>query len=636
MPSTQNKKQDVQAFPLIGSSLAVTMMVVVLTLICAPARASPELTIQRGFNHLNLAALLEYHVDATSQLDLEDVRSLPPDVWLHSESSNLTFGFTEASHWFRMTLHNGTAETRELLLQMAYARFDSIEVYIDNGSEIHYQKSGKDQAFQDRKITHRHHLFPVHLNDGESLDIYIRGRTTGVFNFPLVLWQKDRFYEADQVNLILNGAYFGVWLLVLIFNAVLYSVMPNRALASFLGMIFSFGVYHATSLGFGTTSLWGYYPGLYDGTIVFSVAFALLCLGWLASNILELEATNPIGHAILKATTYPALLAIVAYPIFGYGPVIGPLAALSVPAAVTVFVLGVHSAINGNRLAGYASFAWSALLVGIVLRVLNRFEVVPNNFLTEQILPTGFIVMIISLSFVAAAEYRRRNPRLTSALADPENEPDHTPDHHDLEDMVSQRTEELEGALKELSQVNETLREINTMDPVTGIKNRHYFDTIFEQEWRRAHREGYPLSVMLLDIDHFKRVNDTYGHLAGDECLREVAATISKTIKRPADILARYGGEEFVAVLPYIENDNALTFANRIRERVEAAIYLADGHEVNVTVSIGVCTATPNDHDDRKDMISAADIALYEAKNSGRNRVCNAGQLTVHKGNVAS
>jgi diguanylate cyclase (GGDEF)-like protein len=201
---------------------------------------------------------------------------------------------------------------------------------------------------------------------------------------------------------------------------------------------------------------------------------------------------------------------------------------------------------------------------------------------------------------------------------------------------MSKRTVELEDALNELSQVNETLREINTMDSVTGIKNRHFFDSTFKNEWRRASREQYPISILLMDIDHFKKVNDNHGHVAGDECLRAVANTISTTIKRPADILARYGGEEFVAELPYIENENAMYFANQIRERIAASTYIADKQEINVTMSIGVCTVTPKETDELKDVISAADIALYEAKNTGRNRVRNAGQLTVHTGNVVS
>jgi len=202
--------------------------------------------------------------------------------------------------------------------------------------------------------------------------------------------------------------------------------------------------------------------------------------------------------------------------------------------------------------------------------------------------------------------------------------------------MVAERTSELENALKELSQAHEILKEINTIDSVTGIKNRHYFDTIFEQEWKRASREGYAISLMILDIDHFKSVNDTYGHLAGDECLHEVANTIGGVLRRPADILARYGGEEFVVVLPYIENENALYLAEQIRKRVDLQPMQADGNELHVTISIGVSSVTPTDQDDRKDLIAAADIALYEAKNTGRNKVCNAGQLTVHEGSSAA
>ena len=131
-------------------------------------------------------------------------------------------------------------------------------------------------------------------------------------------------------------------------------------------------------------------------------------------------------------------------------------------------------------------------------------------------------------------------------------------------------------------------------------------------------------------------MNDTYGHLAGDECLHEVANTIGAVLRRPADILARYGGEEFVVVLPYIENENALYLAEQIRKRVDGQPMQADGNELHVTISIGVSSVTPTDQDDRKDLVAAADIALYEAKNTGRNKVCNAGQLTVHASTAAS
>ena len=127
--------------------------------------------------------------------------------------------------------------------------------------------------------------------------------------------------------------------------------------------------------------------------------------------------------------------------------------------------------------------------------------------------------------------------------------------------------------------------------------------------------------MLMLDIDHFKRVNDTYGHLAGDECLAAIAKEVDRMVNRPSDVVARYGGEEFVVVLPYISGDNALRLAEQLRNIIAESTYSADGHELQVTVSIGVATATPDDEVRSRDLIGWADTVLYEAKSAGRNQV---------------
>jgi diguanylate cyclase (GGDEF)-like protein len=191
-----------------------------------------------------------------------------------------------------------------------------------------------------------------------------------------------------------------------------------------------------------------------------------------------------------------------------------------------------------------------------------------------------------------------------------------------LEREVDVRTEELKDALTRLSEAHIILKEMNTIDAVTGIRNRQYFDQNLEQEWRRAKRQGYEVSMLLLDIDHFKRVNDTYGHLAGDECLAAIAKEVDQMFNRPSDVVARYGGEEFVVVLPYVSGDNARRLAEQLRKIIEEATYSADGHELKVTVSIGVATASPDDEVRPRDLIGWSDTVLYEAKSAGRNLVC--------------
>lgn len=190
-----------------------------------------------------------------------------------------------------------------------------------------------------------------------------------------------------------------------------------------------------------------------------------------------------------------------------------------------------------------------------------------------------------------------------------------------LEQEVNLRTAELKDTLAKLSEAHTILKEMNTIDALTGIRNRRYFDENLEQEWRRAKRQGYEISMLLLDIDNFKRVNDTYGHLVGDQCLAAIANEVDQAFNRPSDVVARYGGEEFVVVLPYVSTDNALFLAEKLRKIIEEATYSADGHELKVTVSIGVATALPDDEVRPRDLIGWSDAVLYEAKLAGRNQV---------------
>ena len=191
-----------------------------------------------------------------------------------------------------------------------------------------------------------------------------------------------------------------------------------------------------------------------------------------------------------------------------------------------------------------------------------------------------------------------------------------------LEREVDTRTEELKEALTKLSEAHIILKEMNTIDAVTGIRNRAYFDDVLDQEWRRAKRQGYDISLLLLDIDHFKKVNDTYGHLAGDECLAAVAKEVDQMFNRPSDVVARYGGEEFAVVLPYVSGENAVSLAEQLRQLIDESTYSGDGHELKVTVSIGVATISPDDEVAPRDLIGWADTVLYEAKSAGRNLVC--------------
>lgn len=161
------------------------------------------------------------------------------------------------------------------------------------------------------------------------------------------------------------------------------------------------------------------------------------------------------------------------------------------------------------------------------------------------------------------------------------------------------------------------------IDGLTGVANRRRFDEVLQTEWRRCRRSGAPLTLLILDIDHFKRYNDHYGHQAGDGCLQQVGATLKAGLKRAHDLAARYGGEEFVCLMPECDHPAGEKKAEELRAAVAAlGIPHADSPSAHhVTVSIGVAVMFPNGAGGPEVLVAAADAALYEAKRNGRDRV---------------
>lgn len=197
---------------------------------------------------------------------------------------------------------------------------------------------------------------------------------------------------------------------------------------------------------------------------------------------------------------------------------------------------------------------------------------------------------------------------------------------HSRSFLAQQQRDEAYRALrelqKELEAKNSELERLSSLDGLTGIANRRIFDEFIKREWLRAARDSRSISLILIDIDHFKKYNDGYGHQGGDDCLRKVARALAATVKRPSDLVARYGGEEFGVVMPDTDREGAAKIAEALRSAIDSMNLT---HEFStttdhVTISLGVATMPPNGTTAPEELIARADEALYSAKESGRNQ----------------
>jgi diguanylate cyclase (GGDEF)-like protein len=270
----------------------------------------------------------------------------------------------------------------------------------------------------------------------------------------------------------------------------------------------------------------------------------------------------------------------------------------------------------------FSVYAGVALLPASILSVFH-FDLPFLGFLTACYYLVTLIVSLKSHKVIKQSIiHQLTNDRLMMAL---QHEKDqvlrlNTKLKKDLK--AGKRTAETLLAQKhEAEELAEKMYELSAIDSLTGIANRRVFDDILIQEWARARRINAPLALIVADIDHFKLLNDHYGHHYGDECLQQVATILKQQLKRPSDLVARFGGEEFVIVLPNTGLESAEMLAKQMRYSVEAA---AMPHEFSpvasvVTISLGVASMIPNNSLSGYSLFEAADKALYMAKRQGRN-----------------
>lgn len=565
--------------------------------------------------------------DPSGELSIKDVMSIPDVSWQACQTEANNFGYTTSAYWFRVAFSNRLSTPAQRFVEIAYPVLDHINVYFIKKSEVTANlRLGDKYPFKDRVIQHRNFIFPVKLNPDSAVDIYIRVKTSSSMQIPLFIKTDYDILEESQSRLLEFGLYYGTMIVMAIYNLFVFISVRERSYLYYVIYVSAMCTFIASINGISYQFLWPNSIWWNDQAIIVSLSAVILFALLFSRHFLDLPASSPrldkfCEYAILYGSVF--LLFSLHIP-YRYAIILVILN--SMLQIVLTFCIGLYRLKQRYSAAKFFLSAWAAIFAGGIILALNKLGILPRNGFTENAVQFGSAAEVILLSFALAD---RLNTEKTNRYQAQQNALKHEKEAreaHELALMTQKKaneTLELNVSIrtKELEEANTKLKELSITDGLTKLNNRRYFNEIYNSEFLRAFREKNPLSFLIIDIDHFKQFNDTYGHITGDECLTTVAQAIKSQLQRDNDFIARYGGEEFCILLPNTVAEGAYNVAEGIRKHIEALSFTADKNEIKITVSIGVATEVPASKEEANNLLSKADKALYQSKAQGRNMV---------------
>ncbi|MCG8671578.1 MAG: diguanylate cyclase [Pseudomonadales bacterium] len=590
--------------------LVRTFWFLVLSMAVTPVFASSLVVTPQGHS-FEVGKGVQYLEDQTHELSFDQVRA-DTERWKVSDDRVFNMGYNESSWWLKFTFQN-TVENQQWLLEISYAVLDFLEVYvIDANNGVTTYPMGDKSLFHNRPIEHRYFVVPLELSQNEQATVYIKVKSSSSVQVPITLWDREVFNASDIGRTAIHGLYYGGLVIIAIYNLLIYLALGERTYLYYVGYVLAMFSFMASLNGWAFQFLWPHATLWNDTAILISLDLVVLFGVLFTRRFLDIEKLSSplnlssLAIAVISATLFVLLLFL------PYSMGIRIIIVFAVFGCFWALFAGLFAWRRGHQSAAIYVVAWSGLLVGGVILALNKIHIFPRNVFTDYATQMGSLMEVLLLSFALAERINKEKALRFAAQQEALTVQQQA--NEDLEKRVTERTLELEEANKKLQELSDT-------DQLTGLKNRRYLNQYIDKEISRGARYQHDVAILLIDIDHFKSVNDTYGHLVGDDCLQQVAKRISDQMRWPTDLAARYGGEEFCIVLPETELQGASIVAERVRANVKAHLIETRHKELDISVSIGVYAAVPKSAEQVNEFIALADEALYRAKDNGRNRV---------------
>jgi diguanylate cyclase (GGDEF)-like protein len=591
-----------------------------LSLAGQTAQASPAV-LGEDTQMLALAEHMGYRVDADGRADAAAMFAQAGRGGFEPlPNGSSTFGFTQGAYWFHAEVFNANPREQRWLLVLHYPLLDNVDVYLRYpDGRVQYMASGDSLPFSARSIRYRHPNFWLDLPARTRVEVLVRVSSRSSLQVPLALYTPTAFAELERDSQMGIGLFYGILLALFCYNLVLWLSLRDASHFWYMFHVAGFGLVMLCLNGLAFEYLWPNSPWMANHAIPLSMALSQVAMHQFCRVFLELPERMPKANtASLTIIAFYVLMGLASL-VVDYRLVVKPMTLAVFPGALFIIALTIAAIRRGYAPAKVFLMAWGFLLLGTALYASVSFGLLQKGFLTEYSIQIGSALEMILLSFALAYRYARLRS---------ENETLVREHNEQLERHVARRTSELSTALEQLAEANQRLRESNRRDALTGLFNRRHFRDVFEHQMHHAAEHRQSLGVLLIDLDHFKRVNDTYGHLAGDECLRWMGRCLTDSLSVHGALLARFGGEEFVAVVPDMHGDRLMHLAEQLRVRICSEPVRYAGNNIGISASIGAFVLRPGTGVGVDDALHRADDALYAAKDGGRNRVHAAADVT--------
>nr|WP_232371229.1 diguanylate cyclase [Desulfogranum marinum] len=565
---------------------------------------------------------VQYLIADDDHTDIDDIlKEKREGLWQNPDITPLYLGNTHTRIWVRLRLTSHANVPPDWILQVTWPYFKEIELYLFDtiDGQLIFPKSSMTQAAHNPLAAHLPFAFALSASPAMDRIMYLKLHASVKMLVPLKIVRKSTFEQKTLVRHILLGLFFGALLAMGCYNISLYFFTKDDSYAYYVVYVISIILYTLGMTGLGQTYLWPKNSWLLaHGYGVFS-SFSFLTASLFIRRILSLPFYGgwPLHVTNLVAIYWGIMFALYLGPNYQWLVTTEDFGATTTCVAllVTLFFCWYQGSIT----AKYITIAWTLLLLSTILLMMGLTGIIPFSPMAQNSQNVGLVAEVILLSLTLAERINRTRQEKEEAqekVLAMERQA-----KTELEIRVNQRTVELRRTLQALESANKELDTLSLTDDLTQLANRRHFNAVLQQECKRAKRYCQPLSIILADIDHFKMINDTFGHHIGDKCLQHIAHILGSQARRAEDLVARFGGEEFVIILPGTSIEIAAATAERIRHSVQTAPFHTDESDFKITVSLGVAELSSRESETEEELIKKADKAMYHAKNSGRNRV---------------